>query len=60
MFSKALALLLFAASAIAGQIEPGDYKISNGDYAGTVCAYNAGGLVYVCPQDRAPYNIVSL
>ena len=60
MFAKAVAPFLFAACAIAGLIEPGDYRIANVDYGSLACVYSAGGPVYVCPEPRDPFDIVSL
>ena len=62
MFFKYATLLAFAASAIAGAIEPGVYRISNVASGTTARTYNAFRPVYISNtlEYAGPYELVSL
>ena len=61
MFSKYATLLAFAASAIAGAIEPGVYKISNVASHSTARSYNPSSPVFVSSTKEyaGPFELVS-
>jgi hypothetical protein len=61
MFSKAIALLLLAASAFAGQMAEGTYRITNVGSHTTARVYSDGAPIYVS-SDRSnpgPFELVS-
>ena len=61
MFSKYATLLAFVASAIAGAIEPGVYKITNVASHSTARSYQAFSPVYVSStrEYAGPFELVS-
>jgi hypothetical protein len=62
MFSKAVALLLFATSTIAGPIAAGTYRITNVGSGSSARVYNAGDKITVSSSniDPGPFGLVSL
>ena len=62
MFSKYVTLLAFAASAIAGAIEPGRYKITNVVSQSTARSYEPYSPVYVSSTKEyaGPFELVGL
>ena len=60
MFSKYATLLAFAASAIAGAIQPGTYRINNVATQSTVRANEAYSPIYVSStKEDSPFELVS-
>ena len=60
MFSKYATLLAFAASAIAGAIQPGTYRITNVATQSTVRANEAYSPIYVSStKEDSPFELVS-
>ena len=61
MFSKYVTLLAFAASAIAGAIQPGIYRITNVASQSTARTYTPSNPVYVSStrEDPGPFELVS-
>ena len=62
MFSKYVTLLAFAASAIAGAIKPGVYKISNVASHSTARSYTPSTPVFVAStlENPGPFELVGL
>ena len=62
MFSKYVTLLAFAATAIAGAIQPGIYKITNVASHSTARSYTPFGQVFVSSSKEyaGPYELVGL
>ena len=62
MFSKYVTILAFAASAIAGVIEPGVYKIRNVASHSTARSYQAFTPVFVANtlENPGPFELVGL
>ena len=54
MFSKYVTLLAFAATAIAGVIQPGVYRITNVASQSTACTYNPSSAVFVSSTREFP------
>jgi hypothetical protein len=61
MFSKYVTLLAFAASAIAGAIQPGIYRLTNVASQSTVRTYSPGTPVFVSStkENPGPFELVS-
>ena len=61
MFSKYVTLLAFAATAIAGAIQPGVYRITNVASRSTARSYNPGTPVFVASTREfpGPFELVS-
>jgi hypothetical protein len=60
MFSKYATLLAFAASAIAGAIQPGIYRITNVASQSTARSYEAyNNPVFVSKEDAGQFELVS-
>ena len=61
MFSKYATLLAFAASAIAGAIEPGRYRIVNVASHSTARSFSPSSPVYVSStrENPGPFELVS-
>ena len=61
MFSKYVTLLAFAATAIAGAIQPGVYRITNVASHSTVRSYNHFSPVFVTStrENPGPFELVS-
>ena len=61
MFSKYVTLLAFAATAIAGAIQPGIYRITNVASHSTARSYNVLSSVFVAStrENPGPFELVS-
>ena len=61
MFFKYVTLLAFAATAIAGAITPGVYRLTNVASQSTARSYDRIALVFVSSskEDPGPYELVS-